>query len=83
VQLLRIGRVEAPEVDQLARRVDLGLEGGLRLAEHRGRIERLPPRGCEQLGRAQKDRSAIFPCPVAPVHTRLARRDDRLLHVRW
>ena len=51
--------VEAPEVDQLARRVDLRLVRGLRLAEHRRRVERLPPRPGEQLrrhgGRRRRD----------------------------
>ena len=36
--------VEAEEVDHLARGVDLGLVRGLRLAEHRRRVERRPPR---------------------------------------
>ena len=50
VELLRVVRVEAPEVDQLAGRVDLGLEDRLRLAEHGGGVERGAPGGGEQLG---------------------------------
>ena len=48
--------VEAPEVDELAGRVDLGLEGGLRLAEHGRRVEPLPPRTGEQVGGLEEDR---------------------------
>ena len=39
VDLLGVVDVEAPEVDQLAGRVDLGLERRLRLAEHRRGVE--------------------------------------------
>ncbi len=50
--------VEPPEVDQLAGRVDLGLERGLRLAEHGGRVEPLPPRAGQQVGGLEQDRRA-------------------------
>ena len=73
--------VEAQEVDQLARRVDLGLMRGLRLAEHRRRVERVAPGAGEQLGRAQEDRGALLPRPARPVLPRLRGRVDRLLDV--
>ena len=43
-QLAREVHVEAQEVGQLARRVDLGLLHGLRLPEHRRRVEPVAPR---------------------------------------
>ena len=51
--------VEPPEVDQLAGRVDLGLVGRLRLAEHGCRAELLPPRSGQQVGGAQEHRGAL------------------------
>ena len=64
--------VEAQEVDQLAGGVDLRLVRGLRLAEHRRRVERVAPRPGEQLGRAQEDArrapptaSATSPCQAS------------------
>ncbi len=47
--------VPAPEVDELADRVDLGLEHGLGLAEHRQRVAAVPPRPGQQVGGAQED----------------------------
>jgi hypothetical protein len=58
--------VPAPEVDQLAGRVDLGLVGGLRLAEHRRGVERLPPRPGQQVGGAQEHRGPVVERQVAP-----------------
>ena len=51
--------VEPPEVDQFARRVDLGLVRGLGLAQHRRRAQLLPPRSGEQVGGAEEDRGAL------------------------
>ena len=59
---------------ELAGRVDLGLVRGLRLAEHRGRVERVAPRAGEQLGRAQEHGGALLPGPARPVLPRLPRR---------
>ena len=73
--------VEAEEVDQLAGRVDLGLVRGLRLAEHRGRVERVAPRAGEQLGRAEEDGGAVLPRPARPVLPRGGGGVDRLLDV--
>ena len=79
VQLLRVGGVVAPEVDQLARRIDLGLKHRLRLAQHRRRIQRRPPRRGQQLGGLEEDRRAILPRPCGPVVPRGERRVDGLL----
>src|SRR5436189_301154 len=49
-------RVVAPEVDRLARGVDLGLVHRLRLTEHRGRVDRVSPRPREQRRRAKEHR---------------------------
>ena len=51
--------VEPPEVDELAGRVDLGLVGGLGLAEHGGGGELLAPRSGQQVGGAQEHRGAL------------------------
>ena len=63
--------VEAPEVDQLARGVDLGLPRGLRLAQHRGRVEPRAPRTGEQVGRLEDDRGAVVEGEGAPPGCRL------------
>ena len=52
---------------------------GLRLAEHRGRIERLPPRAGEELGGAEDDGGAIFPRRPRPVLPRVGRGGDRAI----
>ena len=44
---------------ELAGRVDLGLVGGLGLAEHGGRGELLAPRSGQQVGGAQEHRGAL------------------------
>ena len=62
----RVVDVEAPEVDQLAGGVDLGLERGLRLAEHGGGVEPLPPRAGQQVGRLEDDRAALVERHRAP-----------------
>ena len=64
--LLGVVDVEAPEVDQLAGRVDLGLEGRLRLAEHRGGVDPLAPRAGEQVGGLEQDRAALVERQRAP-----------------
>ena len=67
--------VEAPEVDQLAGRVDLGLVGGLRLvraSSPRSSVARHGPG--EQLGRAEEDRGALLPRRARPVLPGLRRR---------
>jgi hypothetical protein len=61
--------IEAEEVDQLAGRVDLSLEDGLRLVEHGGGVERVAPRSGQQLGGLQEHRGAVLPRhfrPLAP-----------------
>ena len=86
VRLLRVDPrdvvgVEAPEVDHLAHGVDLRLVRGLRLVEHRRRVQRRAPGPGEELGRAQEDRRALVPGSARPVRVRFARGVDGLLDV--
>ena len=81
VELLREGRVEAPEIDHLARRVDLRLVHRLRLSQHRRGVNRRAPRGGEQLGGAQDDGGAILPRPRRPFASCGCGRRNRLLDV--
>ena len=71
--------VVAPEVDELAGGVDLGLVGGLRLVEHRGRVQGLAPRAGEKLRRAEEDRHALLPRRPRPLRPRVRGGGDRLL----
>ncbi len=73
--------VEAPEVDQLAGSVDLGLPGRLRLPQHGGGVEGLPPRtGC-QLGGLEQNRRAVLERHGPPCRCRLGGRLDGVLGV--
>ena len=74
-----MNRVEAPEVDQLAGRVDLGLVRRLRLAEHGRGVQRVAPRAGEQLGCPKEDGGTLLPRDAMPVLPRLGRRLDRRL----
>ena len=65
---------------ELAGRVDLGLVRRLRLAEHRGCVERVAPRAGEELGGAVEDRGALLPRKPVPVLPGLVGRLDRQLH---
>jgi hypothetical protein len=67
VQLLRVAHVEAPEVDELAGRVDFGLKCRLRLPEHRRGIDRVAPGRGEQLCGPQQDGRAILERPGRPL----------------
>ena len=58
-QFLAVVGVEAPEVDDLARGIDLRLERRLRLPQHRRGVERVAPRRRQQLGRLEQHRRAI------------------------
>ena len=78
VEVLREVHVEAPEVGELARGVDLRLERRFRLAEHRGRVQRRPISRGQQLGGAQEDAGALLEGPVAPVRPRALGGLDRL-----
>jgi hypothetical protein len=79
VDLAREVDVEAQEVDQLARRVDLGLVRVLGLAEHRGRVQRVPEvagqqvRGLQEHGRPRVERHR------GPIAAGLQGRVDRAL----
>ena len=75
------GHVVAPEVDELARRVDLGLVDGLRLPEHRRGVQGVAPGGGEQIGGLEEHRRPVFPGPARPLGARAAGRGDRRRHV--
>ena len=79
--LLGVVDVEPQEVDQLARRVDLRLERGLRLAEHGRGVETLAPRAREQLGGLEQDGGALVERQGAPARRRLLGRGDRVTSV--
>ena len=70
--------VVAEEVDQLARRVDLGLQDRLALVQHRRRIDDRAVLAGEQLGRLQEDGSARLPRHRRPFRTRRLGRGHRL-----
>jgi hypothetical protein len=76
-----VGDVEPQEVDQLARRVDLGLLHGLRLTEHGRRVERVAPRPGEQVGRLEQHRRACVVRHGGPLGRGLERRIDGRLRV--
>ena len=75
------GDVEAPEVDELAGGVDLGLERRLRLAEHGGGVELLSPRPGEQVGGLEDDRAALVERHRAPLGRGVRRGLDGCLGV--
>ena len=79
--LARVVDVEAPEVDQLAGGVDLGLERGLGLAEHGRGVDPLPPRAGEQVGRLEDDRAALVERHRPPGRGRVEGGLDRGLGV--
>jgi hypothetical protein len=66
---------------QLARGVDLGLDRGLRLAEHRCGVERLPPRAGEQVSGTQQDGRAVVERHRAPRRGGLTGRAQGVLGV--
>jgi hypothetical protein len=82
VQPRGVGAVETEEVDELARRIDLGLVTRLRLAEHRRRDDALAPRTGEQVGRLEEHGGARFPAHRFPLAARIGGGLDRLLDVR-
>jgi hypothetical protein len=73
--------VEPPEVDELARGVDLGLVGGLALPEHRRGVEGGPPRAGEQRRGLEEDRCAVVIGELAPHRRRIPRRRDGRVRV--
>src|SRR5690606_13363319 len=81
VDLRRVPTVEAPEVDQLARAVDLRLERRLALTEHGRRVDRRAPGSGQELGCAEEDGDAVRPVPVRPLLPSLSRRLDRGLRL--
>src|SRR5439155_20370812 len=81
IDLLGPRDVEAPEVDQLARRVDLRLVRRLRLAEHRRGIQDHPVWSGQEIGRLQKDRRTVLPRQARPFAVGGAGRVDRALNL--
>ena len=77
VDVAREGDVEAPEVDQLAGGVDLGLDRGLRLAEHGGGVQCRAPGTGQQVGCLEQHRGPVVEGHVAPARCRRLRRVDR------
>ncbi len=82
-KLLAVVDVEAPEVDDLARRVDLRLKDRLRLPEHRRGVDGVAPRGCQELRRLQQDRGTVVERPACPFFLRRACRGNRVRDVRF
>ena len=73
--------VPAPEVDELARRVDLRLVNALALTEDGRRVEPVAPRTAEQVGGAQKHRGARLPGGGRPGRPCGQRRIHSAAHV--
>src|SRR5262249_24994548 len=78
--LFREVHVEAPEINQLTGRIDLGLIGGLALPEHRRRIYDRPPRPSQQIRGLEEHRRAILEAPIGPLAPRLLRLANGTLH---
>jgi hypothetical protein len=73
--------VEAEEVRQLARSIDLGLMRGLGLAQHRGGVQSCSPRPGQELRGSEEDRGPLFPGSSVPVLPGLCCCVDRLADV--
>ena len=82
-QLVGEEGVVAPEVDQLAGGVDLGLVRCLALAEHGGRVDGVPPGPGQQGGGAQEDRGPRLEGCACPGGACGQRSLDRGLYIRW
>ena len=79
--LPRVVHVEAPEVDQLARSVDLRLPDRLRLAQHRRRVEPGTPGTGQQVGGLEDDAGAVVEGHRPPAGSSVTRGADRGLRV--
>ena len=73
--------VEPPEVHELRRGIDLGLERGFRLAEHGGGDDGGPPGRGQQFGGPQEDGGAIVERPAGPLLAGADRGVGGLPHV--
>ena len=73
--------VEAEEISQLARCIDLCLMSGLGLAEHGRRVDRIAPWTGEQGGRAQQDRRTLLERGRRPHLSRRESGADRVVDV--
>ena len=82
VQAQHEGHVEAEEIDQLGRRIDLGRVHGLGLAEQGRGIERRAPRAGGKLGRFQENRGTPGRGKPRPVGRRPPRGLDGVLDLR-
>ena len=81
--LLRVVDVEAPEVDQLAGGVDLGLERRLGLAQHGRGVDPLPPRAGQQVGGLEDDRARARRSPWPASRARPSRPCTAALASAW
>ena len=68
--------IEAPEVDQFTRRINLGLERCFALAEHRRRVHHRAPTRGQQVRGLEENGGAVGETPVRPVTPSVARRCD-------
>jgi hypothetical protein len=73
--------VEAEEVHEFRRRIDLGLVDRLGLAEHGRGVERRPPGARGEVGGLEENRRAFLPGAPGPVVRRPPCRIYRLLHL--
>ncbi len=76
LELLAEVHVPAPEVDQLAGGVDLGLMDALALSEDGGRVEAVAEGSAQEIGGAQEHRGPRLPGGGRPVVVRGQRRVD-------
>ena len=76
LELLAEVHVPAPEVDQLARRVDLGLVDALALSEDGGRVEPVAEGTAQEVGGAEEHRGTRLPGRGRPVVVCGERRVD-------
>ncbi len=80
-QLVGEERVVAPEIDGLTGRIDLRLVHRLRLAQHRGRVDRVAPWARQERGRPQQDRGTVVERGGCPPASRLERGRDGVVKI--
>ncbi len=80
VELLGEVDVEPQEVDELASAVDLRLERGLALAQHRRPVDYRAPGAGQPVRRLEEHRGPVLEPPAGPLPLGQGRCLDRLLH---